>query len=137
MRILGVYVSFGGVKFRTSSYIGFRSYYQKIKEPIGLEYLVYMNPVICKNPITYTITSTALHLFSQDTWAENPESCATITTIGGLAGVTPPKFNIATEKLSPKRKVVFRPSMFRGFVKLQVCVGILPGYTTMCLETWA
>ena len=35
--------------------------------------------------------------------------------------LTPPKFNIAPEKLpKPNRKVVFQPPFFRGYVKLRV-----------------
>ena len=34
---------------------------------------------------------------------------------------TPPKFNIAPQKLPSNRKVVFQPPFFRGYVKLRGC----------------
>ena len=49
------------------------------------------------------------------------------------------KFNIAPEKLpGPERKVVFQPSFFRGYVKLQECIqiGISLGAYGKNLHEW-
>ena len=36
--------------------------------------------------------------------------------------IPPVKFNIAPENV-PKKKIVFQPSFFRGYVKLRGCIG--------------